>query len=154
MDAHRVIRWASTTGHQGALVQELFERYFEQGQDISDHDVLLEVAEKVGMERALAERKQGALAKQAADLNSIVRKKEDTDLRKLTTRKLQELALSDTVKAWSFVSWMMETDREGTLRFLTALGAAENGTTALEEHFGKSAEAVDEEWRLWVRTSH
>ena len=51
MDAHRVIRWASTTGHQGALVQELFERYFEQGQDISDHDVLLEVAEKVGMER-------------------------------------------------------------------------------------------------------
>ena len=51
MDAHRVIRWASTTGHQGALVQELFERYFEQGHDISDHAILLDVAEKVGMER-------------------------------------------------------------------------------------------------------
>ena len=53
MDAHRLIRWSSTTGHQQVLVQELFERYFEKGQDISDHDVLLEVAEQVGMEREI-----------------------------------------------------------------------------------------------------
>ena len=56
MDAHRLIRWASTTGHQSALVQDLFERYFEQGQDISEPGVLLDAAEKAGMEREIVER--------------------------------------------------------------------------------------------------
>ena len=51
LDAHRLIRWAKTTGMQNALSQQLFVRYFEQGQDISDHTVLLDAAESVGMER-------------------------------------------------------------------------------------------------------
>ena len=42
-----------------------------------------------------------------ARVRQLVRKKEDTELRKLTTRKLQELELSDTVKAWSVVSLMI-----------------------------------------------
>ena len=37
MDAHRLIRWSRTTGNQNALVAQLFRRYFEDGQDISDH---------------------------------------------------------------------------------------------------------------------
>ena len=53
MDAHRLIRWSKTTGMQNALTHQLFVRYFEQGQDISDHDVLLDAAESVGMERAV-----------------------------------------------------------------------------------------------------
>ncbi|MCH8951119.1 MAG: DsbA family oxidoreductase [Proteobacteria bacterium] len=52
-DAHRLIRWAGNTGHQPAVVQHLFQRYFEQGEDISDHAILLEVAEAAGMERAV-----------------------------------------------------------------------------------------------------
>jgi len=51
-DAHRLIRWAGNTGHQPAVVQHLFRRYFEQGEDISDHAILLDVAEAAGMERA------------------------------------------------------------------------------------------------------
>ena len=51
MDAHRLIRWAKTTGMQNVLTQQLFVRYFEKGQDISDHAVLLDAAESVGMER-------------------------------------------------------------------------------------------------------
>ncbi|MEM9100144.1 MAG: DsbA family oxidoreductase [Pseudomonadota bacterium] len=50
-DAHRLIRWSETTGNQTAVVQQLFRRYFVEGQDISDHDVLLEVATSAGMER-------------------------------------------------------------------------------------------------------
>lgn len=53
MDAHRLILWARTTGSQSAVVDELFRRYFREGADISDHEVLLDVAEKAGMERAL-----------------------------------------------------------------------------------------------------
>lgn len=51
MDAHRLIRWASTTGAQDALVKRLFVLYFEEGADIGDHGVLLDVAEEIGMER-------------------------------------------------------------------------------------------------------
>jgi predicted DsbA family dithiol-disulfide isomerase len=52
-DAHRLIRWAKATGNQTAVVQQLFHRYFENGEDISDHEVLLDVAVAAGMERAV-----------------------------------------------------------------------------------------------------
>ena len=52
-DAHRLVRWAKATGNQSAVVQQLFHRYFEKGEDISDHGVLLDVAESAGMERAV-----------------------------------------------------------------------------------------------------
>jgi len=50
-DAHRLIRWSRSTGAQDALVSELFVRYFEKGEDISDRDLLLEVGANVGMDR-------------------------------------------------------------------------------------------------------
>lgn len=56
MDAHRLIRWSRTTGHQSALVDRLFRLYFAEGADISDHDVLIDAAEQVGMERAIVAR--------------------------------------------------------------------------------------------------
>jgi predicted DsbA family dithiol-disulfide isomerase len=55
-DAHRLIRWARTTGAQTAVVDELFKRYFEKGEDIGDRDLLLDVGESVGMERELVAR--------------------------------------------------------------------------------------------------
>lgn len=50
-DAHRLIRWAKATGNQPAVVSELFHRYFENGEDISDHETLLDAAVAAGMER-------------------------------------------------------------------------------------------------------
>lgn len=52
-DAHRLIRWARSTGHQQAVVDSLFVRYFEQGEDIGDRDLLLAVAGEVGMDQQL-----------------------------------------------------------------------------------------------------
>ncbi|MEL6476790.1 MAG: DsbA family oxidoreductase [Pseudomonadota bacterium] len=50
-DAHRLIRWSQSTGLQGEVVDQLFRRYFIEGEDIGQHTVLLDVAETVGMER-------------------------------------------------------------------------------------------------------
>ena len=50
-DAHRLIRWSRTTGMQSAVVNQLFVRYFERGENIGDRDLLLDVGESVGMER-------------------------------------------------------------------------------------------------------
>lgn len=52
-DAHRLIRWARTGGHQQAVVDALFIRYFELGQDIGDRALLTEVASEVGMDTEL-----------------------------------------------------------------------------------------------------
>jgi len=56
LDAHRVIRWAAAAnggGIQDALVGELFSRYFERGENIGDHAVLIEAARSVGMDDAI-----------------------------------------------------------------------------------------------------
>ncbi len=50
IDAHRVIRWAEAEQRQSAIAGELFRRYFTEGEDISDHDLLAEAAGAVGME--------------------------------------------------------------------------------------------------------
>ncbi len=48
-DAHRLVRWAETAGHQSELERALFRAYFSEGKNISDHEVLTSVAESVGL---------------------------------------------------------------------------------------------------------
>ncbi len=76
MNAHRLIRWSGTTGNQSTLVDLLFRRYFVDGADISDHAVLLDAAEAVGMERDVVER----LLSGGADLD-LLREEEDAGRR-------------------------------------------------------------------------
>ena len=40
VDSHRLIEFAGQRGAQDGVVEALFRRYFEQGEDISDHGVL------------------------------------------------------------------------------------------------------------------
>lgn len=48
-DSHRLISLASKQGLQDQVVEELFQNYFEQEKCISDHEVLLAAAQKVGL---------------------------------------------------------------------------------------------------------
>jgi predicted DsbA family dithiol-disulfide isomerase len=56
-DAHRLLHWAEGEGKQEALKNALFSSYFTEGHDPSDHAVLIDVAQKVGLD-----------AKRAADI--------------------------------------------------------------------------------------
>ena len=67
IDAHRLIHWAGLEGRQTATVTRLFKAYFENGQDIGDRAVLLDIAEGVGLDRAMIER----LLDSDADLEDI-----------------------------------------------------------------------------------
>jgi predicted DsbA family dithiol-disulfide isomerase len=51
-----MIHWAGLEGRQTAMVSRLFTSYFRDGQDIGDPDVLLTIAEAIGMDRAMTER--------------------------------------------------------------------------------------------------
>ena len=62
IDAHRLIHWSGLEGCQGATVTLLFKAYFEECRDIGDRSELLEIAEVVGLGRAMTERLLGSNA--------------------------------------------------------------------------------------------
>jgi len=56
LDAHRLIRWAAVGDHQDAVVDRLFRLYFEEGRDIGDRKLLVEVARDAGMDVPIVEK--------------------------------------------------------------------------------------------------
>jgi predicted DsbA family dithiol-disulfide isomerase len=54
-DAHRLLHWAELEGKQHALKEALFTAYFSQHANVSSHEVLADVAQKVGLDRVRAE---------------------------------------------------------------------------------------------------
>ena len=53
IDAHRLIRWAYGAGHQDAVAEDLMRRYFEDCAFLGDPALLVDVAEKAGMDAGL-----------------------------------------------------------------------------------------------------
>jgi predicted DsbA family dithiol-disulfide isomerase len=49
-DAHRLLHWAETQGHQRALKHALFKAYFTDGEDPSSHAVLIRMAGQAGLD--------------------------------------------------------------------------------------------------------
>jgi len=49
-DAHRLLHWAELEGKQIDLKRALFAAYFTDGRNPSDHNVLIDVASKVGLD--------------------------------------------------------------------------------------------------------
>lgn len=55
LDAHRLIHWAMIEDRDKAdrVVNALFKANFEDGRNVGDHAVLLDIAEKAGLDRAV-----------------------------------------------------------------------------------------------------
>ena len=53
LDAQRLIHWAGIEGAQSFVVQRLFDAYFREGRDISDREVLADVADGAGIDAAV-----------------------------------------------------------------------------------------------------
>ncbi|SIT38582.1 DSBA oxidoreductase [Paraburkholderia ribeironis] len=53
-DAHRLLHWAGIEGRQLALKQALLRAYHGDGKDPSNHDVLVEAAQSIGLDAAKA----------------------------------------------------------------------------------------------------
>lgn len=49
-DAHRLLHWAELEGRQIDLKRALFAAYFTDGRNPSDHEVLIDVASRVGLD--------------------------------------------------------------------------------------------------------
>jgi predicted DsbA family dithiol-disulfide isomerase len=70
--SHCLIRWAATAGVQDEVVERLFRAYFEEGLDIGNPDVLVEMAGDAEMDTALV----ADLLEQDADRELIAREDE------------------------------------------------------------------------------
>jgi predicted DsbA family dithiol-disulfide isomerase len=55
VDAHRLIRLAGETSQQDAMAETLFQAYFVEGADLSRTPVLLDLAQRAGLERSRAQ---------------------------------------------------------------------------------------------------
>ena len=53
LNAHRLLRWAASTGQQHQIAEALFSAHFEQGRNIGDIAVLLDIAGQFGMDTEL-----------------------------------------------------------------------------------------------------
>jgi len=51
MDSHRLVEFAKRHGKQDEMIEALFHNYFEEGKNISDHSVLLDLAQSVSLPR-------------------------------------------------------------------------------------------------------
>ena len=69
LDAHRLLRWAMIEGPdvQNRVALALFKAYFEEGRNVGDRTVLLDIAEASGMDRAVV----CALFSAGADVDSV-----------------------------------------------------------------------------------
>lgn len=55
LDAHRLIHWAVTESRekQDKVVDALFKANFEEGRNVGDHAVLLDIADKAGLDKSV-----------------------------------------------------------------------------------------------------
>jgi len=53
-NSHRLVRLAQTVGAQSEAVDLVFEAFFERGLDIGDPEVLIRLAEEIGIDRQVA----------------------------------------------------------------------------------------------------
>ncbi len=67
LNAHRLIHWAGIEGRQTPVVSFLFDAYFQEGRDIGDKEVLVQVAERAEMDPVATRR----LLESAADAQLI-----------------------------------------------------------------------------------
>lgn len=91
-------------------------------------------------------------------LRSLVRKKQDVDLRIIMGRPLATLDQPQTVKSWGFVSWLMDNRREEFLEFLSEYkdrtDRDEKIWDVLQRVMGASVDDLDKEWRAFAHTAY
>jgi hypothetical protein len=77
---------------------------------------------------------------------------DDLPLRTLVLKKFDELGFAGTLKAWSTLDWWRNEDPDSLRSLLGKFRGQkpEDSAKAIEEHFGKALEDLDEDWRRWV----
>jgi hypothetical protein len=79
---------------------------------------------------------------------------DDLPLRTLVSQPFPELGFAGVMKAWSVLDWLRTDDPASFRALLPKFRTSKDGTAAIESHFGRGLEALDEEWRRYVVRSY
>jgi len=84
------------------------------------------------------------------NVKEMVRKKSDVEMRALVVKPITQLEFEATIKAWSVISWMMDTERDKFIDLMDELGGRSNHINVLEGAFEIGIEELDTKWREYV----
>lgn len=84
------------------------------------------------------------------NVRELVQRKADVELRELVLKPITQLEFEATIKSWSVIQWMMDTERDRFIALLERLGGQTNHVKVLESEFDKSLEDLDVDWREYV----
>jgi hypothetical protein len=88
-------------------------------------------------------------------LKALVMKKDDTPLRTISMIPLTKLQFTDTVKAWSVASWLMDLDRDKFTSVLDQmLDRSVKQENVFQGSYGKGWEAIDDDWHAYVKKAY
>jgi len=90
--AHKLMHWAECFHKQTDLNERLIKAYFEEGQDISNTDVLLDIAVHVGLDRVSTETALSS-AQLAQELDRKIKRQKTLNIRSIPAFILDETAL-------------------------------------------------------------
>lgn len=126
-DAHRLAQYAAQQGKMGRMAEQLFRAYFTDSQHLGDHATLLELAEKIGLDREAA-----AKVLAGDDFAAQVRADED-EARQLGITSVpffvidRKYAVSGAQSTDTFLQAVQKAWNEAS-RPLHVLGGEQNGT--------------------------
>ncbi len=80
----------------------------------------------------------------------LVRSSDDVALRGLVELEIGRMNLEQAVKSWSVLLWLREKAPKATQAYIAAASFKADQVALLAEHFGKTPEELDEEWRAYV----
>jgi hypothetical protein len=79
----------------------------------------------------------------------------DTPLRTVVNKPLTQLDFSATIKAWSVITWLMDTDRTKFLEYFDQMKTnGKNQEAIMQGLWGKGLEELDEEWQAYVKRNY
>jgi hypothetical protein len=87
-----------------------------------------------------------------ATVRAAVLAHDDLPLRTLVLQPISELGFQGTLKAWSTLDWWRREEPEALRALLAKFRGAkpDAAAAAIEAHFGKGLEEIDDAWRRWV----
>jgi len=85
-----------------------------------------------------------------AALKATALARDDVPLRTLVGHPLTEQTFAAAMKAWSVLDAWRSLDPQSYRDLLPKIRGPKDPAAAIEKHFGRSLEDLDEEWRRWV----
>ncbi|HZV03341.1 MAG TPA: hypothetical protein VFF73_41940 [Planctomycetota bacterium] len=97
---------------------------------------------------------QGTFETLRSHVRATLRAAPEGELRRLLGKQASEMDAYDSGLALAFFDFMIATKRSELAKFLTSIKAGQSAQFTLERAVGVSVDALEADWRVWVRSEY